>query len=455
MIILESVGSDSLYGSYQKREVRLQILSEAKREKLSILIIMAYGMCLLVLFILSILIHESYGFSCPQMSHSSTPIKCSCDLKKDGSVVFSPEPESKGAIACSGDTVDDEALSKYSEYIIGTNALCHDPLNDGPDLENEVYRKRSTSHERSKDKSGSIGTNWSPARFCQLQKLTLNKTSVHMFNDTLFSNAYVTELRLIHNYQLEHLSVFSLNMSRSSLRVFEVMYAKISSNDVINFAVMFENLEEFKMLLGNLESIDKNSFGRGNFRNLLTLDLSDNLISKIADHSFYDMISLKTLKLSNNNLHQVSQNMLTFAPPTYKFVNQKIHIMLDKNHVSTDLTDPKSLSSFLRPVTLDLSNNLLNSLPERPFKTFLFSDHRNSIDIKSNPLICDETNGWILKHVSYMNYSRGGSDDDVNPDYRTEVLGDLTFLYERSQPDYSYYKIRDFICENGSNIFAI
>src|SRR6185437_7361034 len=99
--------------------------------------------------------------------------------------------------------------------------------------------------------------------------------------------------------------------------------------------------------------------------------------------------------------------------------------------------DTRAFSSFLRPTNIDLSFNNLHSLPEKPFKTFLFLDSKNTIDVKGNPFVCDDETNWIMKHILYLNYTRGGIDEDVNTEYRTELVGDLTFLYERTKPDYS------------------
>jgi hypothetical protein len=146
--------------------------------------------------------------------------------------------------------------------------------------------------------------------------------------------------------------------------------------------------------------------------------------------------------------------MLTFDLPLVRTLNAKLHIDLSKNRISSARIDFNALSNFERPVWLNLSANYLSSLPEAPFKTFLFSDFRNVLAIKDNPIVCDEHTKWIHDHVQYLNYSRGGSDEDVNVRFRTEVVDEVTYFYERTKADYSFYKIREMTCQDNANIFA-
>lgn len=401
-----------------------------------------------VLFLLLLVSYVS-AFSCPDLGTNVT--KCSCSLEK-GSSIFASSPESKGFTSCIGETVNDVLLLRYSEVTSTSNKHCRDTSNSfSPEDENELYDRSSSAVSRFKDHKANV---LSP-KYCSISKLILNRTQITNLNGSLFSNFILHEIQLVHNYQLENIDPHAFNLSKTTLKRIDISYSKVSGFRVINWAAGFENLLSLKILVENLDSIDKNTFGRFRFKKLQELDLSDNLISRISDYAFFDMVELKALKLNGNNLHTIPPQMLSFGPPPTKMTNVKLLIDMSKNHISADLIDPRCFSSFLRPVNLDLSHNTLHTLPEKPFKTFLFSDYRNTIDLKGNPFICDESNGWILKHILYMNYSRGGTDEDINPEFRTEIVGDLTFLYERTKPDYSYYKIRDFICENNHNIFAI
>lgn len=389
------------------------------------------------------------SFSCPDLGTNVT--KCSCSVQ--GPSIFIASPESKGLTSCIGETVSDVLLTRYSEVTAASNRHCQDPATDGRRFEdeNELFDRASNAPSRIKDRKVNIMN----PKYCSIDKLILNRTQITSINATLFSNFYLQSVQLVHNYQLENIDPHAFNLSKETLKSLDISYAKVSGFRIINWAAGFENLKSLKILVENIDSIDKNTFGRFRFKKLQELDLSDNLISRISDYAFFDMVELKVLKLRGNNLHMIPPQMLSFGPPPTKLTNTKLLIDLSKNHISADLIDPRSFSSFLRPVNLDLSHNTLHTLPEKPFKTYLFSDYRNTVDLKGNPFICDESNGWILKHILYMNYSRGGTDEDINPEFRTEIVGDLTFLYERTKPDYSYYKIRDFLCENNHNIFAI
>ena len=384
-------------------------------------------------------------FRCPDLK---TP-KCSCEVLKSKNV-FLVANEDKGVVSCSGAAVDDVFVDEYSRIVVESNSFCQDDhsFEKSNEIESESRKRRTAS--RLKDRTLSLGT-LGPAQ-CTLSRFSLNRTSVRNLNESLLSNVYMDEIRLVHNLQLESVDLFAFNLSRKSLRTLEISHAKLPVRETISFASYFELLELLKLALG-IEALDKFTFGRGEFRHLKELDLSDNQISKIADFSFFELPNLRVLRLTRNNLHSVSSQMLTLAPPAAKFAHSKLQLLLDHNRLSSDLIDVRAFTTFLRPVTLDLSHNNLHTLPEKPFRTFLFSDPRSTVDVKGNPFLCEDTN-WINKHVLYLNYSRGGTDEDVNPEYRTEIIGDLTFLYERTKPDFSFYKIRDMICENNRSIFA-
>lgn len=401
---------------------------------------------LLFLAISLLFLCPSEGFRCPELK---TP-KCSCEVLKSKNL-FLVANEDKGIISCSGSAADDFFVEDYSHIVVESNSFCQD--DQSPDNSNEIEsetRNRRTA-SRLKDRTLALGT-LGPAH-CSIGRLVLNRTAIRFLNQSFLSNLYMDEIRLVHNAQLESIDLFAFNLSRKSLTTLEVTNSKLPVRETIAFASYFEKLQVMRLVLG-IEALDKFTFGRGQFRNLVELDLSENQISKIADFSFFELPNLKVLRLTRNNLHSVSSQMLTFAPPAMKMAHVKLQILLDHNRISSDLIDSRAFTSFLRPITLDLSHNNLHTLPEKPFRTFLFSDPKNTVDVKGNAFVCDEDTKWIKKHVLYLNYSRGGTDEDVNPEYRTEIIGDLTFLYERTKPDYSFYKIRDMICDNNRSIFA-
>ena len=392
-------------------------------------------------------IDSTLAFRCPDLK---TP-KCACDVLKSKNV-FVVTNEDKGLISCTGSGVDDVFLHDYSHIVVESNSYCQDddPFDNENEIESESRTRRTAI--RAKDRTQGLLSSLGPAQ-CTVSRLSLNRTSIRSLNGSILSNVYLEEIRLIHNTHLELLDLQTFNLSRHSLKTLEISHAKIPFRQAISFASFFEHLEVLKVLLG-VESLDKFTFARGEFMHLKELDLSDNQISKIADYSFFELPNLRVLRLTRNNLHAVPPHMLTFAPPSHRLVNSKLHLLIDHNRLSSDLIDARAFTSFLRPVTLDLSYNNLHTLPEKPFRTFLFSDHRNTIDVRGNAFLCEEDTKWITKHVLYLNYSRGGIDEDVNPEYRTEIIGDLTFLYERTKPDYSFYKIREMMCQNNRSIFA-
>lgn len=371
--------------------------------------------------------------------------------------------DDKGVIECTGKNVDDVFLQEYSDVIIEANSFCQDdaPIlsaffpssndDNSSELSNEIseVHKRRLSN-RMKDRTISLGSLGQAQ--CSLLRLVFSGTSISHLNDSHFSNIYLEELRVVDTPTLDSIDTSAFNLSKKSLRVLELSNLKLAPREAIAYAGSFEKLEKLKLQLG-VSSIDKFTFGP-RFGKLVELDLSGNMMSRIGDFSFYELRHLKLLNLSNNNLHSLSHNMFTLLAPQFEWTVVKLNLLLDHNHLSVDLIDPKALTTFLRPVTLDISHNHLYSLPEKPFRTFLYSDFRNYVEVKNNAIICDSSLNWITDHVLYMNYTIGGVDEDVNPNFRSEVIGDLVFLYNREKPDFSFYKVRGVTCQDGSNLFS-
>ena len=419
---------------------------------------------LILAALLSLFITCGIAFRCPELK---TP-KCTCEVNR--SKEFGVISDDKGVIICYGKNVDDIFLNDYSTVIVEANEFCADDapmdLSEVDITENhlggdmlsfgryhdklrigEGHRRRLTN--RMKDGTLALG-NLGQAQ-CSLQKLVFNHTKITMLNSSYFSNIYLEELRIVNSQLLEHIHPNAFNLSRVSLHTLEMTNLRLSSHEALTFAAAFSMLSKLKLRI-NMEYINKYTFAR--FSTLTDLDLSGNKISKIENFSFDQLKNLKTLRLSYNNIHSIPGNMLTFALPSYEFVDVKLNIHLDNNHLSIDMIDPKAFSTFVRPVTLNLSNNNLYTLPEKQFKTFLWLDARNSFEVKNNPIICDSSLDWITDNVLYMNYTIGGLDDEVNTSHRYEQVGDLTFLYPRDERDFSFYKVRGVTCgKNATNLF--
>ncbi|KAJ6623910.1 Slit like 3 protein, partial [Pseudolycoriella hygida] len=91
------------------------------------------------------------------------------------------------------------------------------------------------------------------------------------------------------------------------------------------------------------------------------LDLSNNFLSTLDEHSFSDLKHLQTLNLSNNSIHTIDID-------TFSKLKRLEHLILSKNRLES--FDNRIIEKLNRLVTLDLSENK-------------FMDLRNAVLLKS------------------------------------------------------------------------
>lgn len=392
------------------------------------------------------LISCALSLECPVSSARSN---CDCVTpKRSGFFSFQSDDDAK-IISCHGEAATDDVIRDFGQRLSRLN-FCGETRKDELELVNELEESFGL---RDNTKTTSVPISLVIERHCVVSKVIINETSLTLLNETIFGDFEARHLVITDNYKLTSIETSAFNQSKTSLLKLEISQSPVGE-DAFSFAGSFVNLEELKLQLEGLYAIRRDTFDNRAFGKLKALDLRDNLISSIDDFSFFGMKNLRSLTLSGNNLHSISANMFSFAFPTESSANAKLFIHLDRNRLSSARIHEKAFATFLRPVWLNLSHNTLSTLDEATFGTFLFSDSRNVLDVQGNPLVCDSNANWILKHISYLNYSRGGEDEDVNTGFRVEIVGEMTFLYERKKPDYSYYKIRDMLCEDKRNIFA-
>ncbi|KAI1292223.1 Immunoglobulin superfamily member 10 [Halotydeus destructor] len=344
--------------------------------------------------------------------------------------------EDESVVTCQGDQISETQVSTFTATIMAANGCPEES-----DLINEVNDSLALPISGGKP-------------LCQLSKIVLNSTSIRSINGSQFHRFHFQDLIITNNYNLDLIESTAFKGSREALRKLDLRYSSLTPQAAIDFVRTFSNLEELILQVDDLRRLKRTYFQGQVLAKLQILDLRGNMISSIDDFAFFDLVNLRQLKLSENNLHTLSPSVFTFDLPPTRLSSTKLHLLLAHNRLSSAQVAPLALGHFKRPIWLDLSHNLLSSLPKEPFLTFLYADHRNVINFDGNPLICDQQLSWISQHVRYLNYSRGGLDDDVNTVYRVELVNGMTYLHKRTYPDYTYYKIRDALCEDGANVFS-
>ncbi|RWS05081.1 Leucine rich repeat containing protein 10-like protein [Dinothrombium tinctorium] len=288
---------------------------------------------------------------------------------------------------------------------------------------------------------------------CKFDRVALFRTAIKNLSGETFDFPAMRSLSIKESIGLLSIDPNAFIKSKHTLQELEVIEESlVSVAKIIEFVKSFQNLKRLKLEINGLVKIHRDYFD-GNFSKLEELDLQNNDITLIEEHSFSKLNNLKRLRLGHNNLRMVTKNMFTFEPPANDLINEKLYIDLNHNHINSFALDPDAFLFAYRPVWLNLSSNLLSSLQQSVFGKFLFNDPRNVVDVSENPLVCDDSSRWILENRLYFSYKRGGKDFDVNTDYVPHVIDGGVRMSRRSPNDYSYYKIRGMICQNDRNIF--
>lgn len=139
------------------------------------------------------------------------------------------------------------------------------------------------------------------------------------------------------------------------------MVRELSKESFINTKVL-ENLD---LSQNSINSVDANAFKK--LKHLKTLNLSFNMISKIERDTFKDNELLTKLDLSRNTISRF--NRITAPNLTH----------LNMTWCQIMILDPDAISGMPELVELDLSNNLINDIPDT-----LTSENLQSIDLSMN-----------------------------------------------------------------------
>lgn len=142
---------------------------------------------------------------------------------------------------------------------------------------------------------------------------------------------------------------------------------------------------------------------------LLSLNLRDNSVSRLDDSVLKQLVNLKSLDLSSNNLHLIADNsffansqleklilkdnFITIVPrETFHYQKSLQLLDLSRNQIFSLHEDALFLCLSLRHV--DLGSNLLSHLPRSLFEAL---PNSTRVSIQNNPLQCACGIEWLLQ----------------------------------------------------------
>ena len=167
--------------------------------------------------------------------------------------------------------------------------------------------------------------------------------------------------------------------------------AFLSSNQIKSIRssdfVYQENLERLIMNDNLVEKIDDNAFLL--LQNLKFLNLDDNKLSRL---DFYLPPSLEHINLNSNNIRFISPDFL-------RKMDRLQQLDLSENSITDiPITLFQGIQVKQQQITLDLSNNKINSLKKETISNLIYNSKRYSklkINLSGNPLHCNCLMKWI------------------------------------------------------------
>ncbi|KAF7487660.1 Leucine-rich repeat-containing protein 4 [Sarcoptes scabiei] len=119
-------------------------------------------------------------------------------------------------------------------------------------------------------------------------------------------------------------------------------------------------------------------------------------LSQISSYAFYELNSLRYIRIHSNSLTRISAHAFDFAQP----FSHSLVIDLHRNQLKLSSFEIDAFQQVNRPVHLNLAHNNLSSIPQFIFERFLNTDGKNLIKLAENPLECDCSIRWLLKDRS-------------------------------------------------------
>ncbi|RWS29329.1 Leucine rich repeat containing protein 13-like protein [Leptotrombidium deliense] len=196
----------------------------------------------------------------------------------------------------------------------------------------------------------------------------------------------------------------AFNSNHRSLEIFNLrnnVLEKEAIHNIFKAVIKLNALRVLDISFNNIEKIPANAFkAQRRQENLTEIDLQSNAITEIGDFAFADVSSLEFLYLDNNKILSIKGNTFAFQEKS----SARLLLSLNSNKLNTSSFEQSAFLSLQRPATLDMNGNEITILTENIFKPFLFMAKRNVINIKGNPIECNEKNAWLVPYRTLFRY---------------------------------------------------
>ncbi|KAM3604026.1 uncharacterized protein V6R79_005479 [Siganus canaliculatus] len=202
-----------------------------------------------------------------------------------------------------------------------------------------------------------------------LTKLVLNFNSLETVLPGMFDSLKQLETLQLKGNVISQLPAL-LFLHLHNLRILDLSGNKLHGVKNETF-VGVERLEILKMNNNLLSNLTSDAFLR--LPQLTELHLEGNKISELADNLFFSLTELKVLNLRGNLLSTFGDRVFGFEPSSLKELNLK----------GNRLTELSPLVTLASLSDLDLSSNLLSTLPEDIFRNVTSLEY---LDLSENQL---------------------------------------------------------------------
>lgn len=249
--------------------------------------------------------------------------------------------------------------------------------------------------------------------FNEAPKLTtvyLNNNHLTFLSPNVFSDIRNLKHLYLGNNMLASLSFVSEAVKNVlTLDVSYNMLSEVHSNDTY----MFLSLQNVNMSHNNINFIESNSFSR--VFDLEIIDLSNNLIeSDIEPLLFFNNIKLRHLDLFNNGIKSIQDN--SFIHNHLEYLN------LERNFVTGDINE-NTFAGVRLITSLNLPNQNITNIRTRTFEDMTNLVHLN---LSGNQIITIEADSFInADSVQYLDLSHNEIKDLI---FLNEALNNLTEL---------------------------
>ncbi|XP_070532783.1 phospholipase A2 inhibitor-like isoform X1 [Ptychodera flava] len=192
----------------------------------------------------------------------------------------------------------------------------------------------------------------------------------------------IRQLDLSHNKIEDIGTIFNNHGDLPTLEVLDVSFNQLSSISVANFSLT-PALRQLHLHNNKISSIGQEEFF--GLSSLLDLDLHNNALSTLEIGAFDGLTNLTTLNLDGNDIG-------TILPGAFGSLKQ-LKVLFMGNNQLANLSDIH-FQGLLSIQNLSLENNKLTTIPSQIPSRF---SKLNMINLKNNPLICDERIGWVIQ----------------------------------------------------------